>query len=177
MTVLMKVTKEATAAAKAQATKLYMDRVEGHDIDWAAGQDEHGNYSRKLFRGAISSFTVQYIDPLLKLVTGKLSEGWKLSAVGTEQAVYVYTVYLVKPDADIAADLILEHAEAVAALTAKVEKDNAEIVERQIALRIESEARAKAAQLAKDELEQANRIRREVEDALGVTRKTASANA
>lgn len=135
MSVLNKVTREDIAAAKAQATALYMNRVEGHAEDWAAGQDSQGNFPRRFLRGAIQDFTTQFADPLLQLVTTKVAKGYKLSEMSTVQVGTVYTVFLAKPEADITADLKLEHEEAEAALKAKVDRENDAIIATQVALR------------------------------------------
>lgn len=167
MSVLKKVTKEDIAAAKAQATALYMNRVEGFQDDWSAGQDSQGQFTRKFLRGAIQSFTTQFADPLLQLVTGKIAEGYNLSEISTVQVGNVYTVFLAKPEADQTADLKLEHEEAETAFRAKVQKDNDAIIATQVAQRKATVLRQREQALQDADKELEAELLAEVREALG----------
>lgn len=168
MSVLKKVTTSEITQAKEEAKALYLNRLEGNDVDITAEADARGNFPRRWFRGAISDFTVTGIDALLPLVAEKLAQGFKLSGVPTYVLGPVHTVHMIKPDAAIALDLKDEYADAEAALKARVEAQNAVIVEKEVQAMIQRELSIKAKQVIQEEQDMATRIRAEVLAALGV---------
>lgn len=167
MNVLKKVTKEAIAAVKADATARYHERLEGFAEDLTATPDANLNYPRKFLRGAIVEFTTQFVDPLLKFVIEKVSAGWKLGPVPTHYTATVFTTYLIKPDAEIEADLKLEHEEAEAKLKSDIEKENEVIIATQVALRKATVLRQREEAARKADLQLEADLEAEVRAALG----------
>ena len=175
-TVLKTVTAEDIQAVREEAKHLYMSRVEGNDFDYLAEPNEMGMLPRRWFSGAIVEFVAHPTpDVLLNLVFEKVAEGWTRSAVsttgGAEHGVSVFRVYLKKPAEKLQEDLEGLYAEAEAKLRAKVEQENETIIEREVQLQVAQAARLKAEQQAKEEQQEAEAIRKEVEKALGVTRQ------
>lgn len=171
--VLKKVTAKDIQAVKDEVESKYLNRIEGHDYDYQGQQDSSGNWPRRYFHGAIVHFAAHpNPDSLLDIVLEKLGEGWTRSVIETTSVgAALFNVFLVKPVAQQQEDLKVLYAEAEAKLRAKVEQENEAIIEREVQLQIAHAAKLKAEQLARDEQEQADRIRMEVEEALGATRK------
>jgi len=175
-TVLKTVTAEDIQAVREEAEHLYISRVEGHDIDFQGVPDEMGELPRRWFRGALVEFVAHPSpDALLNLVFEKVAEGWTRSTTSTtgstESGVSVFRVYLKKPAEKLQEDLEVLYAEAEAKLRDRVAQENDAIIEREVALQIANAARLKAEQQAREEQEEADRVRKEVERALGGTRQ------
>ena len=135
-TVLTTVTKQMITEAKAVAEQLYLNRLEGYDAIFNAEPDASGNLPRKFFRGGVVEFTAGSVDTLIDLVINKLSDGWKRSAVDTTSiGTTFFRTYLIKPDAEIQADLAEEFKEAEAELRARVEAGNEAIIAATVAQR------------------------------------------
>ena len=153
--VLTTVTKQMVAECKAEAELAYMNRVGGYSEIFGAEPNSHGSIPRKLFRGAQVEFTATGINALLDLVFEKVSQGYKRCNTDATSYGVNHIVYLVKPDAEIQADLIVVLKEAEEELRARVDKANELIVSDTIAKRKvqvlkEREAAAKAADEALD---------------------------
>jgi hypothetical protein len=176
--VLKTVTTQGIQAVKDEAKHIYMQRVEGHDVDFQGQPDESGNLPRRWMRGAIVEFVASHgVDELLDLVLTKLGEGWTRSSTPTYcVSSTLFNVWLVKPADQQEEDLKALYAEAEAKLKAQVEQENELIIEREVKLQLENAARKKAEQEAKEAEEAAATIRKEVEAALGVTRSAVRAS-
>jgi hypothetical protein len=175
--VLKTVTAQNIQAVKDEAKHLYMQRIDGFDVDFQGKPDASGNLPRRHFKGAIVEFVASTgPDELLNLVLEKLAEGWSRSTTSTTcVGSTFFSVWLMKPVEQQTQDLEALYAEAEAKLRAQVEQENEEIVEREVQLQLANAARKKAEQQAKDAEEAAAAIRKEVEAALGVTRKAVRA--
>ncbi|WP_095148043.1 hypothetical protein [Pseudomonas sp. Irchel s3a18] len=178
--VLKTITAEDIQAVREEAERLYMSRVEGNDFDFQGEPNEMGELPRRWFLGALVEFVAHPTpDDLLSLVFEKVAEGWTRSTASTTSSngggVSVFRVYLKKPIAQQQLDLEILYAEAEAKLRAKVDQENELIVEREVQLQVANAARLKAEQLAKEEQDAAEVIRKEVEQALGRTRQTVRA--
>ena len=152
-TVLTTVTKQMIADCKADAERAYMNRVGKHDVIFGAEPDRHGNLPRKFYRGAQVEFTATGINAFLDLVFEKISQGYKRSNTLTTNSGNLYFTYLVKPEAEIQADLVEELKEAEAELRARVERANEVIIadtvaKRKLQVLKEREEAAKAADAA-----------------------------
>ncbi|CAI8959153.1 hypothetical protein [Pseudomonas sp. IT-P218] len=176
--VLKTVTAQHIQAAKDEAKHLYMQRVEGHGVDFQGQADESGNLPRRWMRGAIVEFVASHgVDELLDLVLAKMGEGWTRSSTPTYcVSSTFFNVWLMKPVDQQEEDLKALYAEAEAKLRARVAHENEEIVEREVQLQLANAARKKAEQEAKEAEETAATIRKEVEAALGVTRAAVRAS-
>lgn len=153
--VLTTVTKQMITECKAEAERAYRSRVGGYDVIFGAEPDERGNLPRKLFRGAQVEFTAMGVNALLDLVFERIEQGYKRSDAPTTSVGQLYLTYLIKPDAEIQADLAEEFKEAEAALKAKVEQANEEIIAHTVAQRKAQVIRDReaAAKLADEQLE------------------------
>ncbi|MGC3895184.1 hypothetical protein [Pseudomonas urmiensis] len=151
---MKKVTKQMIVDAKAEAERLYMGRLDGYSEDYAA-TPVNGRLPRRHFRGAVQEFSVLTADEMLKLVVGKLNEGYSLSEIPTQVIGQAYIAYLVKPEAVRAEELKEEHKEAETKLHAAVAAENEAIIQRTFEQRVATERRkreeaAKAAQEAEE---------------------------
>jgi hypothetical protein len=167
MTVLKKVTQAEKLAVQETATKLYMGRLEGHDIDISAQPDSRGNYPRRYFRGAIVQFTATGVDECLALVMEKAALGYTLSTIPTQVLGAAHFVHMVKPNAETAIQITEECREAEEKLIRHIEAQNNAIIAKQVAARktVELHRLALAAK-AEDEALDA-RLLAEVRTALG----------
>ncbi|WP_413705303.1 hypothetical protein [Pseudomonas sp. Pseusp16] len=152
-TVLITATKQMIAECRAAAERDYLSRVGGHDVIFGAEPDERGNLPRKLFRGARVEFTATGINALLDLVFEKVAQGYKRCDTEATSYGIEHFVYLLKPEAEIQADLVFVLREAEDELRARVEKANEEIIANTVAQRKaqvlkEREEAAKAADAA-----------------------------
>jgi len=172
---LKTVTKADIQAAKAEVDVVYATRIDGFDTDYLAEMDEFGNLPRTYVLGAQVEFVAEYgADSLIDLVLQKLAEGYTRSATPTYCAGnngVVYNLYMVKPQAQQDEDLKKLYAKAEAKLQASVEKYNESVIEHEVQLQIASAARKRTEELAAAAKAQEERIRKEVEEALRVTRK------
>lgn len=134
-TVLKTVTKADIQEVKEAAERLYMGRVGGYAEDFLAQPDRHGNYPRRMFRGALEEFTATGVNALLDLIFDKISQGYKRSETPTSTIGQLYLTYLIKPDAVIAEELVEEFKEAERSLRASIERVNEEIVAKTVAQR------------------------------------------
>ncbi|WP_454865573.1 hypothetical protein [Pseudomonas umsongensis] len=151
--VLTTVTKQMIADCKSDAERDYRNRVEGHDVIFGGEPDQHGNLPRKLFRGARVEFTALGVQALLDLVFDKVSQGYKRCDTEASSYGINHIVYLVKPDAEIQADLVVVLKEAEEELRARVERGNEVIIantvaQRKVQVLKEREEAAKAADAA-----------------------------
>lgn len=151
---MKKVTRPMIAEAKAEAERLYMDRLDGYSEDFAA-TPINGRLPRRHFRGAVEEFTALTVDATLKLVIDRLQVGYTLSAIPTQVVGQACTVYLVKPEVVRAEELKQEYKEAEARLQAAVEAENEAIIQRTFEQRVATERRkreeaARAAQEAEE---------------------------
>lgn len=133
--VLATVTKQMIADCKADAELAYMNRVGGYAEDFQGQPDRHGNLPRRMFRGAQVEFTTTGINAFLDLIFEKVSQGYKRSDTLSMNSGMQYYTYLVKPEAEIQADLVEEFKEAEVALRARVEKANEVIIANTVAQR------------------------------------------
>ncbi|CAG8865287.1 hypothetical protein PS627_01199 [Pseudomonas fluorescens] len=154
-TLMKKVTKQDIGAAKLEAERLYLGRLDGHGEDFTA-TPVNGRLPRRHFRGALEEFAVLTADTMLKLVVDKLQEGYGLSGVPTQVVGQAYTVYLVKPESVRAEELKEEYKEVEAKLQAAVAAENEAIIQNTYEQRLATERRkreeaAKAAEQAEKE--------------------------
>ena len=152
-TVLTTVTQRMIQECKAEAERAYYNRVGGYAEDVQSQPDRHGNYPRRMFRGAQEEFTAQGVNALLDLVFEKISQGYQ--RCNTEASSYGinHIVYLTKPVSVIQLELPEVLKEAEAELRARVDRENELIIADTIAKRKatvlrEREEAAKAADAA-----------------------------
>ena len=176
--VLKTVTVQDIQAAKDEAKRMYMLRIDGFDVDFQGHPDASGNLPRRHFKGAIVEFVASHgVDELLDLVLTKLVEGWTRSSTPTYcVSSTFFNVWLMKPAEQQAEDLKVLYAEAEAKLRARIEQENEAIIEHEVQLQMANAARKKAEQEAKELDEAAATVRKEVEAALGVTRTAVRAS-
>lgn len=151
--VLTTVTKPMIADCKAEAELAYLNRVGGFAEDFQGQPDRHGNLPRRMFLGAQEEFHAKGVNALLDLVFEKVAQGYKRCATDATSYGIDHIVYLVKPEAEIQADLVVVLKEAEEELRARVEKANEAIIADTIAKRKaqvlkEREQAAKAADIA-----------------------------
>ncbi|WP_448144684.1 hypothetical protein [Pseudomonas silesiensis] len=153
--VLTTVTKQMIAECKAEAERAYYNRVGGYAEDVQSEPDRHGNYPRRMFRGAQEEFTAQGINALLDLVFEKISQGYKRCDTEASSYGINHIVYLTKPDSQIQVELPDVLKEAEAELRARIEKANEAIILDQVAKRKAQVIRDReaAAKLADEQLE------------------------
>ncbi|MBU0523578.1 MAG: hypothetical protein KJ643_15195 [Gammaproteobacteria bacterium] len=152
-TLLKTATKQMISDCKAEAEAAYMNRVGGYAEDFQGQPDRHGNLPRRMFRGAQVEFTAKGVNALLDLVFEKVAQGYKRCSTDTTSYGIDHIVYLIKPEAEIQADLIVVLKEAEDELRARIEKANEAIIADTIAKRKaqvlkEREEAAKAADAA-----------------------------
>jgi hypothetical protein len=171
--VLKTVTAQDIQAAKDEAKRMYMLRVDGFDVDFQGQPDESGNLPRRWMRGAVVEFVASHgVDELLDLVLAKLGAGWTRSSTPTYcVSSTFFNVWLTKPAEQQTEDLKVLYAESEAKLRERIEQENEAIIEHEVQLHMANAARKKAEQEAKDAEEATATARKEVEAALGVTRK------
>lgn len=172
-TVLKTVTAKDIKAMKEEVECLYRNRVEGNDIDFQGEPSKTGSLPRRWFLGAIVEFVASNgADELLELVLAKIGEGWTRSTtITTCTGNLLFRVYLTKPASQQEGDLKVLYAEAEEKLRAKVDQENELIVEREVQLQVANAARLKTEQLAREEQDAVEVIRKEVEQALGRARQ------
>lgn len=153
--VLTTVTKQMISECKTIAERSYMSRVAGYSTIFGAEPNEHGQIPRKLYRGARVEFTALGVDALLDIVFSKIAEGYKRCDTPSSSFGMQHIVYLIKPDAEIKADLEVVFQEAEVELRERVEKANEAIVLDQVAKRKAQvlREREEAAKAADAELE------------------------
>lgn len=155
MTVLKKITQNQLDEAYEMARQLYLGRIDGFDYDYLAPADSKGNFPRKHFRGALVQLTTSSLDALLAVVLGNAAQGYRLSSVPTVVLGSAHTVYMLKPEAQVTAQLKEVRQEVEAALQIEIEKQNDKIIAATVAQRKATELRkrADAAKAADDALE------------------------
>jgi predicted small secreted protein len=168
MSVLKKITAQDIKAVKEAAKAAYLGRIEGTDIDWEKGQNNHGHFQRKFYRGGIVSFIVAgNVDVMIDDVIAKIDKGYKRVSIPSEASPLACTYYMQKPDAEIEKDLVLEYEGAEAALRVAVQKENDEIVATQVALRKATVLRQREEEARKADQQLEADLEAEVRAALG----------
>ena len=175
-TVLRKFNKTELATLKEAAKTKYMNTQHGYDM-YASTCPKTGKAIAAHVDGAYVPVLVVYPTEILKVYKEKLAEGYTLHELEIipfhGQSMYIY---FYRPQAEL--DLSLEkiYQKVTDDYNAAIEAGNEAIIEHEVQLHVANATRLKAAQLAEEAEAEAERVRKEVEEALGVTRKAVRAS-
>lgn len=169
--VLRKSNKAELAALKEAAKVRFYNTQHGYD-ECAFTDPKTGRAIAGHVDGAYIPVLVVHPTEILKVYKEKLAEGYTLHElevmpfVGQSMNIYFY-----RPQAEIDADLERLYQKVTEDYNAAIEAENNAIIEREVQLQVAHSAKLKAEQLAKEKQEEADRIREEVEQAFGRTRR------
>jgi hypothetical protein len=175
-TVLRKFNKTELATLKEAAKTKYMNTQHGYDM-YASTCPKTGKAIAAHVDGAYVPVLVVYPTEILKVYKKKLAEGFTLHELeilpfhGQSMHIYFY-----RPQSQLDADLKKIYQKVTDDYNTTIVAENNDIIEREVQLHVANAARLKAAQLAEEAEAEAERVRKEVEAALGVTRATVRAS-
>ncbi|ANJ57438.1 hypothetical protein PMA3_20655 [Pseudomonas silesiensis] len=174
-TVLRKASKAELEALKEAAREKFYSTQHGHDA-FAFTDPKTGRAIAGHVDGAYVPVLVVYPTEILKVYKEKLAEGFTLHELEIVpfqgQSMYIY---FYRPQAELDANLEKIYQRVAQDYNAEIEAENNAIVEREVQLLLANAARLKEEQAAKDAEAEADRVRKEVEQALGVARKAVRA--
>lgn len=170
-TVLRKVNKVELAALKEAAQASFYNTQHGYD-GFAFTDPKTGRAIAGHVEGAYIPVLVVYPTDILKVYREKLGEGYRphpldiIPYMGQSVNLYFY-----RPQAELDASLEAIYQKVTDEYHAEIAAENEAIIEREVQLQVANAARLKAEQLAAETQAETERVRQEVETALGATRQ------
>ncbi|WP_207265144.1 hypothetical protein [Pseudomonas sp. GW101-3H06] len=169
--VLRKANKAELAALKDAAKEKFYNTQHGYD-QFAFTDPKTLRPIGGMVKGAYTYFTVVYLTEILKTYIEKIELGYTLHELGAQPLTgHSVNIYFYRPQSEIDADLALIYEQVTQEYNAAIEAENTAIIEREVQFQMANTVRLRAEQKARDEQEEADRIRMEVEAELGATRK------
>lgn len=175
-TVLRKFNKAELAVLKEIAKAKFYNSQHGYDA-YAFTDPRTGRAIAGHVEGAYIPVLVVQATEILRVYHEKLAEGYQLHElqiipfVGQSMYIYFY-----RPQAELDASLEKIYQKVTDDYNATIEAENNEIIEREVQLHMANAARLKAETLAAEAQAEAERVRKDVEDALGATRHSVRAS-
>lgn len=175
-TVLRKFSKTELAALKEAAREKYMNTQHGYDA-FASTCPKTGRAIAGHVDGAYIPVLVVYPTEILRVYKEKLAEGYSLHELeivpfhGQSMNLYFY-----RPQSEMESDLQKIYQRVTDEYNADIEKENNEIIEREVQLHMANAARLREEQATKDAEAEAERVRKEVAEALSTARKAVISN-